>query len=75
METPDADSLELAVLGMRAKPNRPQCNALRFNLKRDSGGIVDGELVVQFGVTVHARGNDDLTGLPEVARLSEALGR
>ena len=48
-------------------------NASRFDLKRDPGGIVDIEFVVQFLVLAHAGEYPSLTKWSDVIRLLEAL--
>ena len=47
----------------------------QFDLKRDPGGIVDIEFVVQFLVLAHAKDYDELTEWSDVVRLLEALER
>ena len=44
-----------------------------FDLKRDPGGIVDIEFVVQYLVLAHASGHDALSQWSDVVRLLEAL--
>jgi len=58
---------------MRSELTAQKDNASRFDLKRDPGGIVDIEFVVQFLVLAHAGEYPSLTKWSDVIRLLEAL--
>ena len=89
MKPRDVDSLAAEVCAMRAKmraehdsQHRPSNvshsgasppDSDQFDLKRDPGGIVDIEFVVQFLVLAHAQDCDQLTEWSDVVRLLEAL--
>ncbi len=58
---------------MRAEHKASSNGGDRFDLKRDPGGIVDIEFVVQYLVLAHANGYAELTVWSDVIRLLEAL--
>lgn len=89
MKPRNVDSLAAEVCAMRAKMRAEHASQRRpskvshsgasppdsgqFDLKRDPGGIVDIEFVVQFLVLAHAQDCDQLTEWSDVVRLLEAL--
>jgi len=89
MKPRDVDSLAAEVCAMRAKMRAEHASQRRpsnvshsgasppdsgqFDLKRDPGGIVDIEFVVQFLVLAHAQDCDQLTEWSDVVRSLEAL--
>ena len=58
---------------MRAEHTASSNRRERFDLKRDPGGIVDIEFVVQYLVLAHAGEHAELTNWSDVIRLLEAL--
>ena len=58
---------------MRAEHNTMVRNRAHFDLKRDPGGIVDIEFVVQYLVLKHAAEHAELTRWSDVIRLLEGL--
>ena len=73
----DSNVLASAVREMREKMRAEQAAApgktAGFDLKRDPGGIVDIEFVVQYLVLAHASEHDALSQWSDVVRLLEAL--
>ena len=69
--------LASAVCGMRQKMRAEHRHQVRdrahFDLKRDPGGIVDIEFVVQYLVLKHASEHAELTRWSDVIRLLEGL--
>jgi glutamate-ammonia-ligase adenylyltransferase len=58
---------------MRSEHNASSNRRAHFDLKRDPGGIVDIEFVVQYLVLAHAGEHAELTNWSDVIRLLEAL--
>ena len=73
----DKTALASAVCGMRERMRTEHTaasnQAVDFDLKRDPGGIVDIEFVVQYLVLAHASDDDALSQWSDVVRLLDAL--
>jgi len=72
----DPDRLRREVIEMRAKmaENLDRSDASVFDIKHGSGGLVDIEFVVQFGVLRWAHDHPGLTEWTDNARLLQRLG-
>jgi glutamate-ammonia-ligase adenylyltransferase len=71
----DTDTLRKEVREMREKMRETlgAHEAGQFDVKQDSGGIVDIEFLVQFGILSRAHSNQKLTEWTDVVRLLESL--